>query len=214
MDQLKWFKFSPANWSMGRISKMPYNVQGAYVRLCCIYWNKECKLTQDDAQLELLDIPEAYETLLQYGIIKGSDPDSICIDFLDEQYRAIMGRKEILSEAGKRGAKVKATKQVTKGQVKGTHKPQKADKDIDKENIYISIEHLHLTHEEYNKLCEVWHEAHVNNVLDAIGNYQGIAKYKSLYLTCRQWLKDKPKKDDQVGIKDEYVDYIMKQLGK
>lgn len=211
MDQLQWFKFSPANWTMGRISKMPYDIQGAYLRLCCIYWNKECILTINDAELELLDVPEAYDKLVQYGIVK-TLTKHIQIEFLDEQYEAIMKRKQILSEAGKRGVKAKQSK--AKGKAKGRLRETPADKIREDKNreIYLSIEHLTLYQDEYVKLCEVWAEPLVQNVLDAIGNYKNIGKYKSLYLTARQWLKDKPKLSDQGGVKDEYAENVMKQI--
>ncbi len=211
MDQLQWFKFSPANWTMGRISKMPYDVQGAYLRLCCIYWNKGCYSSIEDAKLELLDVPDAYDKLVNYGIVK-SDDAHIHIDFLDEQYDAIMQTKAKLSEAGKRGAKAKKSK--GKGKAKGRLRETPADKIREDKNreIYLSIEHLTLYQDEYVKLCEVWAEPLVENVLDAIGNYKNISKYKSLYLTARQWLKDKPKLSDQKGVKDEYAENVMKQI--
>lgn len=219
MDQLQWFKFSPANWAMGRISKMPTSVQGSYIRLCCVYWNKGCILSIDDAQLELLDEPEAYDTLLKYGIIK-LDPENkwLCIEFLNEQYQSIMHRKQILSDSGKKGAQVKANKRVIKAKAKGRLKGNKADKiRIDKDksrDIHISIEHLILYKDDYDTLCSIWHHAHVDNILDAIGNYQNINKYKSLYLTCRSWLKDKPKLKDQAGDLDTYANNVMKQISK
>jgi hypothetical protein len=211
MRKLEWFKFNPSDWMMGRISKMPIEVQGAYIRLCCIYWNKECNLSVKDAQLELLDVPEAYDKLVEYSIIKVDD--KICIDFLDEQYAIIMDQKAVLSEAGKRGAKAKAKKRVGKGKAKGRLKVASADKDKDKEYIYREIEHLSITHDEYNRLCEEWHQADVDNVLDSIANYAGIDKYKSLNLTARNWLKDKPK-IDSTGTIDTFADNVIKQMSK
>ena len=213
MDQLQWFKFSPANWTMGRISKMPYEVQGAYLRLCCIYWNKECNLSIEDAKLELSFVENAFDNLTHYGIVKLHE-EHIQIEFLDEQYDTIMQRKAKLSKAGKKGVEAKLSK--GKGKAKGRLKVTRADKirvDIDKE-IYITIEHLTLYQEEYDKLCNEWAKAQVDNILDAIGNYKGISKYKSLYLTARQWLKDKPKLTAEGGVRDEYAQNVMKQIEK
>ena len=213
MDQLQWFKFSPANWTMGRISKMPYEVQGAYLRLCCIYWNKECNLSIEDAKLELSFVENAFDNLTHYGIVKLHE-EHIQIEFLDEQYDTIMQRKAKLSKAGKKGVEAKLSK--GKGKAKGRLKVTPADKirvDIDKE-IYITIEHLTLYQEEYDKLCNEWAKAQVDNILDAIGNYKGISKYKSLYLTARQWLKDKPKLTAEGGVRDEYAQNVMKQIEK
>lgn len=213
MDQLQWFKFSPANWTMGRISKMPYEVQGAYLRLCCIYWNKECNLSIEDAKLELSFVENAYDNLIHYGIVKLHE-EHIQIEFLDEQYDTIMQRKAKLSKAGKKGVEAKLSK--GKGKAKGRLRVTQADKirvDKDKE-IYITIEHLTLYQQEYDKLCNEWAKAQVDNILDAIGNYKGISKYKSLYLTARQWLKDKPKLTAEGGVRDEYAQNVMKQIEK
>lgn len=224
MDKLQWFKFSPGDWTMGRISKLPIEIQGAYIRLCCIYWNKECQLSVDDAKLELLDIPEAYDQLLRYGIIKhigatallkeaGLVEGLIRIDFLDEQFEKIMEQKSKLSIAGKKGAKIKASK----GKAKGRLKVAVADKDKDKEesiNIYRAFEHLWISKDDYNKLCAEWHKIDVDAILDSIENYKGIDKYKSLYLTARSWLKDRPKIANENGVLDEYAKNVMKQKNK
>jgi hypothetical protein len=198
---------------MGRISKMPYEVQGAYLRLCCIYWNKECNLSIEDAKLELSFVENAYDNLTHYGIVKLHE-EHIQIEFLDEQYDTIMQRKAKLSKAGKKGVEAKLSK--GKGKAKGRLRVTPADKirvDKDKE-IYITIEHLTLYQEEYDKLCNEWAKAQVDNILDAIGNYKGISKYKSLYLTARQWLKDKPKLTAEGGVRDEYAQNVMKQIEK
>ena len=125
-----------------------------------------------------------------------------------------MQRKAKLSKAGKKGVEAKLSK--GKGKAKGRLRVTPADKirvDKDKE-IYITIEHLTLYQEEYDKLCNEWAKAQVDNILDAIGNYKGISKYKSLYLTARQWLKDKPKLTAEGGVRDEYAQNVMKQIEK
>ena len=53
MDKLTWFKFSPSDWIMGKISKMPLKIQAEYLRFICIYWNKGCIVTKEDALLYL-----------------------------------------------------------------------------------------------------------------------------------------------------------------
>ena len=37
---------------MGRISRQPAEVQVAFIRLCCVYWNAECEMSSDHAELE------------------------------------------------------------------------------------------------------------------------------------------------------------------
>ena len=70
MDKLQWFKFSPSDWMMGRIQRCDLDTQALFLRLCCIYWNKQCKLSKDDAIFEidtdivndLLDIKQLVES--------------------------------------------------------------------------------------------------------------------------------------------------------
>lgn len=100
MDNLQWFKFSPANWLMGRIQRQPAQVQLDFINLCCKYWNKEGLMSIEDAQLDIMD---SYEPLLKYKIIK-EDGDNVVIDFLDEQLSAIEDKRKQASEAGKRSA--------------------------------------------------------------------------------------------------------------
>lgn len=82
MEKLQWFKFTPSDWMMGKIQKTPEITQARFMRLCCLYWNKECDLTYEDAEIEVDQ--EHLDTLIRKKIIKHED-DMIYIDFLDEQ---------------------------------------------------------------------------------------------------------------------------------
>lgn len=92
MAKLEWFKFSPADWIMGRIMRMPAQVQADYVRLMCVYWNKGCELSFKDAKYEVQDL----EMLVDAGIVK-IDPDlpeMIRISFLDDQMNELTDLSE------------------------------------------------------------------------------------------------------------------------
>lgn len=103
MDNLQWFKFSPADWMMGRIQRQPAQVQVDFLRVCCQYWKNEGNYSIEDAKLEAMD---SYETLVKYRIIKEEGND-IVIDFLDEQLESIEDRRKQASEAGKRSAEAR-----------------------------------------------------------------------------------------------------------
>ena len=103
MDNLQWFKFSPADWMMGRIQRQPAQVQVDFLRVCCQYWKNEGNYFIEDAKLEAI---ESYETLLKFKIIKESN-DCIVIDFLDEQLEGIEEKRKQASEAGKRSAEAR-----------------------------------------------------------------------------------------------------------
>ena len=102
MDKLQWFKFRPSDWTMGRISKMSFATQGEYIRFCCIYWNKECIMTIEDAKLEFKKT--TFDNLITNKVLKTEDKH-IKINFLDEQMEAINSMREVNSIAGKISAK-------------------------------------------------------------------------------------------------------------
>lgn len=79
-------------------------------------------------------------------------------------------------------------------------KPKKPDNDNknnnDNNNIYRSFAHLSLSEEEFEKLNKVFSQEEIDNILDSIENNTNNKKYKSLYLTARNWLnRNKPKEE-------------------
>lgn len=100
MDKLQWFKFSPIDWSMGKIQRCPEETQSRFMRLCCLYWNKECILSKVDAEIEIDE--EHLESLIKKRVVK-VDGLSIRIDFLNEQFTEIKGSAEEKSILGQKG---------------------------------------------------------------------------------------------------------------
>lgn len=108
MDKLQWFKFAPSDWMMGKIMRCDEITQARYMRLVCLYWNKECNLSYEDAEIEIdkkhLDI------LVKKKIVK-IDDDFVYIEFLDEQMEGISETSEKRRAAvKKRWDKVKQNK--------------------------------------------------------------------------------------------------------
>lgn len=119
MDNLQWFKFSPADWMMGRIQRQPPQVQVDFLRLCCKYWQKDGDLNIEDAEIEAMD---SYSALVKYKIIK-EENKVITIDFLDEQLDALAGKRKQASEAGKRSAEARKRKKETNDRSTTVNKP-------------------------------------------------------------------------------------------
>ena len=87
MDKLQWFKFTISDWVMGKIMRCPEVTQARFIWLCCQYWNKECVMNYDDAEIEIEK--EHLTILLQKKIIL-LDSDKIKIKFLDSQLIEIL----------------------------------------------------------------------------------------------------------------------------
>ena len=98
MDKLQWFKFTPSDWMMGKIQRCPEITQARFLRLCCLYWNKESNLLRDDAIIEIDQ--EHYDVLLSKKIIT-DDGAHVSIQFLDEQLEDIAETSKGKSKAAK-----------------------------------------------------------------------------------------------------------------
>ena len=86
MDKLQWFKFTPTDWIMGKIQRCPEITQARFMRLICLYWNKECELSYEDAEIEI--DKEHLDLLINKKIIK-LENTFISIEFLNEQMDSI-----------------------------------------------------------------------------------------------------------------------------
>ena len=77
-------------------------------------------------------------------------------------------------------------------------------------NIYRSFIHLSISKEEFNKLNKLYSTEQIDRVLDAIENYNGNKKYKSLYLTARNWLAKENTSASSAD--DELLNHVKKQI--
>ena len=111
---------------------------------------------------------------------------------------------------GLEGAIIKAQKQqvnndTLKGVVKGDLKEplqliinNKTLTNKDKEETYRSFAHLSISINDFHKLENEYYKKDIDTILDNIQNYSKNKNYKSLYLTAKNWLKDIPKKGQEV----------------
>lgn len=98
MEKLTWFKFVISDWMMGKIMKCPEVTQARFLRLCCLYWNKECVLSYEDAEIEVDE--DHLKILISKKILLNSD-GYISIKFLDEQNEGVLSLSETRRLAAK-----------------------------------------------------------------------------------------------------------------
>ena len=103
-----YFKFLPTEWLTGNIAYEDLDVQGLFINVCSLYW-------QRDGSISLDDIKRRYkrEDLIE-KLISGSFlciiENMISISFLDEQLHAANHISKKNSENGKKSAYLKALK--------------------------------------------------------------------------------------------------------
>jgi len=106
MIELPYFKFFPNQWLTGTIAFQDLAIQGAFMKVCCFYWSKGCKVS--DKELKTIT-GTYYNTLIETNLIK-CVKGKIKIQWLDEQYKE---RKEAHTkrvEAGRKGGKHSSSK--------------------------------------------------------------------------------------------------------
>lgn len=94
---------------MGRISRQSCEVQVAFLRLCCIYWNAECEMTVEHAELECDGYFDRLVALKMVEVIG----DKIGIKFLNIQYDEGREKRQKMSNAGKASAERKFNERST-----------------------------------------------------------------------------------------------------
>lgn len=116
---------------MGRIQRQPAQVQVDFIRLCCKYWQKECILSVEDAELEAMD---SYAVLLKYKLINEIDCH-VVIEFLDEQMVGINARREQASAAGKRSAELRNRSTVVQRSLESVEQNSTEKSRVDKSRV-------------------------------------------------------------------------------
>jgi|TARA_R100000084_G_C4651895_1_gene150266 hypothetical protein len=133
MIELPYFKFFPNQWLTGTIAFQDFDVQGAFMKVCCFYWSKGCKVS--DKELKAIT-GTYYNTLIDTNLIKVVNK-KIKIKWLDEQLEERTKAHNKRVEAGRKGGKQCSSKAVAlrKEKIKKDNTPYLSTKGL---NEYLS----------------------------------------------------------------------------
>ena len=100
-----FFKFVVSEWMTGDIVFEPFNVQGLFVNICALYWQRDGLLTIEDINKRYKNPAELAELSERFIVVTDG---FISIKFLDEQLIDAGHISKVNSVNGKKGAESKA----------------------------------------------------------------------------------------------------------
>lgn len=166
-------------------------------------WNGMFKALPDEVAGKLI------KHVFSYVNDENPSSEDFVINALFEQIKATLKRdlvkwdsqREQRSLAGKKSAELRSTKSNERSTVVN-EKVRKAtvsvsdsvNVNVKKENTYRAFAHLCLSNIEFEKLEAEYDKTTIDRVLDSIENFKDNKKYKSLYLTSKNWLSKEKKK--------------------
>jgi hypothetical protein len=209
-----YFKFTATEWLTGDIVYESLELQGLFINVCAVYWQRDGKLTIEDLIKRYKN-----ESLINQLIDKyiWSNNGNILIKFLDEQLIEANHISKVNSENGKKGAEAKRNKANAKRPLNDTQAIlSKKEKELNKNNNNNKNkirEHEFISQSELDKLYSEYLEHEVNWMLDKLNDYKASkgVQYKSDYHAINMWVKDAFRKAKVDFIKDNNTSEVRIQ---
>jgi hypothetical protein len=195
-----YFKFVATEWLTGDIVYEDFHIQGLFINICALYW-------QRDGKLSLEDINKRYKTEIIGNLIDRFftvNDGFISIKFLDEQLIDAGHISKVNSENGKKGAMAKRNKANAKRTLSDTqanlskeeekkNKNKNKNNNKSKEEKEIKVEDiiLYFTENGYSDIAakKFYNYYSVSNWKDGKGNEVKNWKQKAQAV----WFKDENK---------------------
>jgi len=196
-----YFKFIVSEWMTGDIVYESFSVQGLFINICALYWQRDGILSVDDINKRYKN-PDELKNLL--NIFIHIENDFISINFLDEQLIEAGHISKINSDKGKKSALKRAEfkQQFNSGstavQPISTKKRRIRIKEEEKESKLLEQKNISLTHIEYEKLVNEFSETLTLAAIKFLSDYKIEKGYKTKNdnLTIRRWVIDAVKKNN------------------
>jgi len=202
-----YFKFTATEWLTGDIVYESLELQGLFINVCALYWQRDGKLTIEDLIRRYKNESLINELIDRYI---WNEQGNILIKFLDEQLIEANHISKVNSENGKKGAEAKRNKANAKRPLNDSkailskeEKEEEINKNKNKNKNKIK-EFVFLSESELNKLNEEFASHEVEWMLNKLNDYKASTgkKYKSDYAAINMWVKDAFKKAKVDFVKD------------
>lgn len=183
---------------MGRIQRCSEVVQARFMRLCCLYWNSECDMSAEDAEIEM-GVDE-FKEVHRLKIVEVDADGSILIKFLHDQFHDCLelGNKRSLA-AKARWEKAKAMQTDASALQVNADKIRLDEIRLDKIRIEESFEQFWDSYDnkkDRKKCLDKWHkltDGERTVILEHAPRYAAATpdvqfrKHPSTYLNNRTW---------------------------
>lgn len=210
-----YFKFTATEWLTGDIVYESFELQGLFINVCALYWQRDGNLTIQDLIKRYKNESLIKELVDRYILIID---ENISIKFLDEQLIEANHISKVNSENGKKGAEAKRNKANAKRPLNdsiATLSKEEKEEEINKNNKKnknknlptlknLHLECVQLSDAEYKNLLNEYSQHEVDWMIEKLNSYKMSTgkKYKSDYHAICQWVKDAFNKAKKDFIKD------------